>query len=400
VEIMTTTATHGFLPLLKTHSTAVRAQIQVGADSFRRTFGRPADGVWIPECAYYPGLEERLDEAGFRWFIVDAHGILNASVRPRHGVYAPLACANGVAAFGRDPESSRQVWSSSEGYPGDFDYREFHRDIGHELDLEYLKPNLLDGKIRVHTGIKYWRVTGSEEKQPYDPEKAREKAWLHAGHFLDCRRKQIAQQAEKMDRPPLVLSPYDAELFGHWWWEGPQFLDFLIRKVASSGGDVQLVTPTDYLERHPLAQRATPSASTWGWQGYNDCWLSGCNEWIYPHLHHAARVMAELAERYKNEPAGSPRERVLNQAARSLLLAQSSDWPFIMKCGTNVDYANKRVRDQLARFHYLANAIQTDKIDGQKLGALESMDNIFPFLNFRQYCASRAELDDQAVKSA
>ncbi len=384
LEIMTTTATHGFLPLLKTHPAAVRAQVQTGAESFRRTFGRSTDGIWIPECGYYPGLEKVLAESGFRWFIVDAHGILNASVRPRSGVYAPLACPNGVAAFGRDPDSSRQVWSSSEGYPGDFDYREFHRDIGNELDLDYLKPNLLDGRIRVHTGIKYWRVTGSENKEAYDPVKAREKAWIHAGHFLECRQKQIAAQADQLSTPPFLLSPYDAELFGHWWWEGPQFLEFLVRRIAAQK-TVELATPADYLERHPVLQRATPSASTWGWQGYNECWLSGCNEWIYPHLHHAARVMSEMSERFQQEPAGTPRERMLNQAFRSLLLAQSSDWPFIMKCGTNVEYANKRVRDQLARFHFLVTAVQQNRIDERKLQALEAMDNLFPFIDFRSY---------------
>ena len=109
VELMTTTATHGFLPLLKTHAAAVRAQVLTGADAFRDAMGKAAQGVWIPECAFYPGLERVLKEAGYRYFIVDSHGITNASVRPHYGLFAPLACANGVAAFGRDPESSRQV---------------------------------------------------------------------------------------------------------------------------------------------------------------------------------------------------------------------------------------------------------------------------------------------------
>jgi 1,4-alpha-glucan branching enzyme len=386
VELFTTSATHGYLPLLKTHPQAVRAQVLIGAESYRRTFGRDARGVWLPECAYYPGLEAVLEEARFRYFFVDSHGVLHASVRPHYGLFAPLACENGVAAFGRDPESSRQVWSSHEGYPGDADYRDFYRDIGFDRELDYIAPYILDGKTRILTGIKYHRVTGrTQDKLPYDPARASDKAALHADHFLACRRAQVAHHGARMDRPPFVVSPYDAELFGHWWFEGPQFIDFLIRKTVRDQDEVELVTPGDYLDRHPVLQRSTPSASSWGWQGYNECWLSGCNEWIYPHLHRAARVMAELATRFQAEPPGSLRDRLLKQAVRSLLLAQSSDWPFIMKCGTAVDYANKRVRDQLARFNFLCEAVARNDVDEAKLVALERMDNVFPFVDFRVY---------------
>ena len=387
LELFTTCATHGYLPLLKTHPQAVRAQVLVGQESYRCTFGQPSRGVWVPECAFYPGLEQVLGEAGFRYFFVDSHGILNAQVRPHYGLFAPLACPNGVAAFGRDPESSRQVWSSHEGYPGDFEYRDFYRDIGFDLDLDYLAPYILDGKTRILTGLKYHRVTGKgdEPKQPYDPVRARAKAAQHAAHFVACRGQQVSARAGGMDRPPMVISPYDAELFGHWWFEGPQFLDFLIRQVTFDQDVVELATPGDYLDRHPVLQTSMPSASSWGWQGYNECWLSGVNEWIYPHLHHAAKVMVELATRFRGEPPGSLRDRLLNQAARSLLLAQSSDWPFIMKCGTAVEYANKRVRDQLARFHFLAEAVARNDVEERKLMALEHMDNLFPFMDFRVY---------------
>lgn len=386
LELFTTCATHGYLPLLKTHPRAVEAQVALGAESYRRCFGRPARGIWVPECAFYPGLETVLSQNGFSYFFVDSHGILHASVRPHYGLFAPLACDNGVAAFGRDPESSRQVWSSHEGYPGDFNYRDFYRDLGFDAKLDYIAPYILDGKTRIHTGIKYHRVTGrGDHKELYEPAAARAKAAEHAAHFLSCRRQQIAWQAERMDRPPLVVSPYDAELFGHWWFEGPWFIEELIRKMALEQDEVELVTPGDYLDRHPVLQRSTPSASSWGWQGYNECWLSGCNEWIYPELHRAARRMTEFAAQFRAVPAASMIERILNQAARSLLLAQSSDWPFIIKCGTAVDYANKRVRDQLARFHFLCDAAAGNDIDPRKLAALEHLDNLFSFVDFRIY---------------
>lgn len=386
VELFTTSATHGYLPLLKTHPRAVEAQIKIGAESYQRCFGKAARGIWLPECAFYPGLEKPLADSRFSYFFVDAHGIENASVRPHFGLFAPLACDNGVAAFGRDPESSRQVWSSHGGYPGDPDYRDFYRDIGFDADFEYIKPYILDEKTRIATGIKYHRVTGDgDRKELYDLAAARAKVALHAGHFLDSRINQLDAQAGKLNRPPLIVSPYDAELFGHWWFEGPQFIDLLIRKIVFDQRDVELITPGDYLDRHPVLQRSTPSASSWGWQGYNDCWLSGANEWIYPELHRAARVLTELATQFKSEPAGSLRERLLNQALRSLLLAQSSDWPFIMKCGTSVEYANSRVRDSLSRFHFLCDAAVKNDVEPRKLMALERLDKIFPFADFRLY---------------
>ena len=398
VELFTTCATHGYLPLLKTHPRAVEAQVAIGAENYRRCFGRPARGIWVPECAYYPGLETVLAENGFTYFFVDSHGILHASVRPHYGLFAPIACDNGVAAFGRDPESSRQVWSSHEGYPGDFNYRDFYRDLGLDAELDYIAPYILDGKTRIHTGIKYHRVTGrGDHKELYDPAAARVKVAEHAAHFLECRQKQIAWQAERMDRPPLVVSPYDAELFGHWWFEGPWFIEELIRKIALEQDEVEMLTPGDYLQRHPVLQRSTPTASSWGWQGYNECWLSGCNEWIYPELHRAARRMTECATQFRAAPTASMIERILNQAARSLLLAQSSDWPFIIKCGTAVDYANKRVRDQLARFHFLCDAAAKNDIDPRKLAALEHLDNLFPFVDFRLYAEPAAERAESAA---
>lgn len=160
LELITCAATHGFLPLLNISETAVRNQINTGIKTFKENLGVSPTGFWLPECAYYPGVETLLSEAGINYFFVDNHGITNASEAPKNGVYAPLDCGNGVAAFGRDPDTSKQVWSSHEGYPGDYDYREYYKDIGFDLDFDYIKPYILDNEIRINTGIKYYRVTG------------------------------------------------------------------------------------------------------------------------------------------------------------------------------------------------------------------------------------------------
>ncbi|WP_419621582.1 glycoside hydrolase family 57 protein [Thiolapillus sp.] len=386
LELITSAATHGFLPLLGISDAAVRNQIAVGVATFQEHFNATPEGFWLPECGYYPGLEEPLHDAGIAYFFVDTHGIEHASQRPRNGVYAPLDCGNGVFAFARDPESSRQVWSSHEGYPGDYDYREYYRDIGFDRDLQYIAPYILDGEIRINTGIKYHRVTGGDqEKAIYQPKKALQKARLHAEDFLDKRRAQIDRLRAEMDRPPIIVAPYDAELFGHWWFEGPQWLECVLRLSGETDYGLQTITCSDYLKQFPKSQVAVPSASTWGDQGYSSYWINEENAWIYPLLHKAGTQMERLAEDFSNVARGSLQERALNQAARSLLLAQASDWPFIMKSGTTIEYARKRITDYLARFNYLHDSIRKNQIDEKYLVALEIMDDIFPNIDFRDY---------------
>ncbi len=390
IELITCAATHGFLPLLNVSEVAVRNQIKVGIDTFQARFNFRPEGFWLPECGYYPGLEAFLQEAGIRYFFVDSHGITDASQTPKHGVFAPLDCGNGVMAFGRDPACSQQVWSSESGYPGDADYRDYYRDIGFDLPLDYIGPYILNGDTRSNTGIKYHRVTGETAvKALYQPDKAREKAWQHARDFVDKRRQQISALCMEMDQPPIIVAPYDAELFGHWWYEGPQWLEDVCRLAAEADSGVETVSCSDYLQRLTVHQKAVPSASTWGEQGYSDYWLNESNEWIYPLLHKAGSEMEKLVMDLQGMRLTELQQRALNQALRSLLLAQSSDWPFILKSGTTVDYAKKRITDHLARFNYLHDCIRKNRINERYLTALEVMDDIFPQIDFREYCATR-----------
>ncbi|MDR2462738.1 MAG: DUF1957 domain-containing protein [Verrucomicrobiales bacterium] len=384
LEIITCGATHGFLPLMAEYPEAIRAQIMVARDHYRECFGRDPRGIWLPECAYVPGVEKFLREAEIRWFIVDTHGILFADHRPRNGVYAPLFTPSGPAAFGRDLESSRQVWSSKEGYPGDVYYRDFYRDIGYDLDFDYIKPYIQSNGLRKFTGLKYHRITGkSEWKEPYLPDVARNRAAEHAGHFMFNREKQIEHIAAHLNVPPIVLSPYDAELYGHWWFEGPDFLNYLLRKIAYDQHVFKTITPAEYLEKYPTQQVTTPSASSWGAEGYWNVWLEGSNAWIYPHLHLAAQRMTELARQFRD--CYGLTERAMKQAARELLLAQSSDWAFIMKTGTMVPYAVKRTKDHILRFNRLYEQIKSNRIDEPFLANCEWRDNIFPNINWRHY---------------
>ncbi len=382
LEIVAGAASHGYLPLLRVNPAAVRAQIFLGAQHYTETFGGAPRGFWLPECGFYPGLDETLKEAGIRYFFVESAAIESA----KFGVHAPLYCPSGVAAFGRDPEASKQVWSSVEGYPGDHDYREFYRDIGHDLDLDYLKPCIHRDGIRVNTGIKYHRVTGrTDGKEPYVRQRAWDKAAAHADHFLRSRQAQAQSLNGQMGRKPIVVAPYDAELFGHWWFEGPVWLNDLCRLTAGGQKIVRLVTPSEYLDEYPVNQVETPGASSWGYKGHHEVWLNSANDWIYPHLHAAADQMSELAEVFP--AADGLTRRALGQAARELLLAQSSDWAFIMTRGTMVPYAIRRTKEHLLRFRQLYDMLKEDRVHEDGLGEMEERDNIFPKLDYRVYRA-------------
>ena len=383
LEIITCAATHGYLPLM-TNDNAVRAQIRVAADEYQKDFGRRAPGIWLPECAYAPGIDRHLADEGIRYFFTDTHGILHATPRPKYGVFAPIACPSGVAAFGRDLETSKQVWSAIEGYPGDFVYRDFYRDVGWDLDYDYVRPYLHSDGHRSNIGIKYYAITGrTDQKKIYNPDWALERAAEHAGNFMFNREKQLEYLASLMDRQPMIIAPYDAELFGHWWFEGPDFLNYVFRKICYDQKTFRTITASDYLQMYPKIQVATPSMSSWGYKGYHEVWLEGSNDWIYRHLHVAADRMVELAQAYP-EAHGLLR-RALNQAARELLLAQSSDWAFIMKTGTMVQYAVMRTKTHLTNFNSLYEQIKKNMISESFLSDIEYKNNIFPEIDYRVY---------------
>ena len=375
VELMASAATHGYLPLLAVNESAVRAQVQLGVEYYQQIFGRNPQGFWLPECGYYPGVDGLLHEQDIRYTILETHGVTRASSRPQCGVYAPIMCPSGVAAFGRDPDSSRQVWSSTEGYPGDYDYREFYRDIGYDLDLAYIKPYIHPDGIRLDTGLKYYRITGpGDHKEPYRPDWAEQKAAAHAQHFLDERIRQVKDLVASMDRKPVVVAPYDAELFGHWWFEGPRWLDYLIR-LAAEQDTVRLATLSEYLDEYPVNQAATPCMSSWGDRGASDVWLNSTNDWIYPRLHAGADRMENLVRAHARP--NSLTLRAMNQAARELLLAQASDWAFMINSGNMEGYARQRTTAHLQSMSNLCRQIENGSIDESALRELEDRDNLF-----------------------
>ena len=176
--------------------------------------------------------------------------------------------------------------------------------------------------------------------------------------------------------------PFDAELFGHWWFEGPIFLEHVI--LAAAENKLPLTTPSEFLEQNATQQVTKPATSSWGDQGFLDVWLDQKCGWIYPHLFTANNRMTTLAKSHGRK-ATADDDRVLRQLARELLLAQSSDWAFLIRNGTAKDYATKRVTDHLSRFQKLAEQFEKKNVDTEFLAQCEERDNLFPHLNWRVF---------------
>ena len=383
LEITTSCATHAFLPCFgPSHA---RAQIRIGAKSYSEHFGLKPPGMWLPECGFIPGIDRVLADEGIDYFLVDSHAVDFADPRPVFGTYSPIVCPNAVFAFPRDRESSAQVWSAEWGYPGDSRYREFYRDIGHDLEEQSITPFRLPDGGKRNIGIKYYRVTGRDvslhEKQPYRRGRALEAVEQHANHFVAGRAMQFEYGRAVLGRPPVIVAPYDAELFGHWWFEGPEFLDRVVRKIACDQQGYRLCSPSDVIDSGLDFQVAMPAASSWGAYGYSDSWLNDRNDWIWPHVHRAVNAMAAIAR--DRRTADGVELRALNQLAREALLASSSDWPFMITMGTTVAYAERRVREHINRFNRLLEQVLERKINEECLASVESRDMIFPEIDYR-----------------
>ncbi len=418
VEILTSAATHAYLPLLDRDS-SIYAQLRVGLQTYFRHMGRMPKGIWLPECGYRPGymkdprpgepinhpyykpgLEEFLADLNLLFFFTDSYVIEGGRmvgkvagdvIGPYGGVprrrlviktdelptvrkgttFRPYYIqATRVAVFGRDEGTGLQVWSASYGYPGDFLYREFH-------------------KKDEHSGLKFWRVTGAQvdlgRKEVYDPGRAKEQVKIHVDHFCNLVKGRLRSFYQETNQYGIIVSAYDTELFGHWWFEGILWLKEVLRSL-SRDPEVELTTPSSYLEEHPPTEAMAIPESSWGLGGAHWTWFNPETEWMWPLIHNAERTMEEMVELYPDAP--DTMREFLNQAARELLLLQASDWPFLISTGQAKDYAMGRFQQHLARFNHLisiARRGETSPQDWEFLKEISGVDNPFPDIDYRLF---------------
>jgi len=388
IDLMTSGATNAFMPIYRDYPEAIAAQIEAAVVSFRAAFGRSPSGFWMPQLGWYPGVEEPLSAYGLQYTVVSTRGALLGDPTPRMGSYAPVSCPNGFTAFIRDVAATDAVWSETNGFPADPVYRDFYRDIGFDLPLDYIGPYVEQQQIRTFTGFKYWAITGpGDRKVPYDAERASLRVEDHVESFLRDRVLQAKAAAAHMGgREPLMVAPYDAELFGHWWYEGPQWIETLFR-LAHHTDELQFVTLSEYMRANPENFESVPEFTSWGDGGYGGVWLEKSNDWIYRHVFKMIERMTELAERFPNE--SGLRERVLNQAAREVLLAQASDWPFLLRAGKSGSFARKQIEDAVTNFNRIYEMLCANTVRTEWLTRLEKRNNIFPSINYRVFRRKR-----------
>lgn len=436
LEVATSAATHGYLPLLARDS-SIRGQLREGIRSYERFFGRRPRAIWLPECAYRPavpagtpleaeraeldpsatlrpGLERLLEDEGIVVFFAESQMIEGGPAtsatrgeligpygavkrrrdapvprdeppRPATTYEAYWVRESDVAVVGRNERTGLQVWSGTVGYPGDYVYREFHK-----------KDDV--------SGLRYWKISGAGvdlgEKAPWDPDVAFARIREHAGHYAWLVHELLADQGRRGLERPLIVSAYDTELFGHWWFEGVAWIGEVVRYVAADP-TVQLTTASSFVEAHPPTHGVELPEGSWGIGGTHYTWWNDQTAWFWPHIHAAEGRLEALCARELAVPAapGSPSDRApdgareerlahLRQAAREALLLQSSDWPFLVTTGQAAEYATERFREHLARFERLAGDLEATG-PGTPLPAksivarreLEAQDNPFPTLD-------------------
>jgi 1,4-alpha-glucan branching enzyme len=350
--------------------------------------------MWLPENAYTPGLDKHLADEGIKWFIVNSNGIDEGDTKAFYGTNAPVITSNGVACFGIDQETRAQVWSRQAGYPGHPNYKEWYRDLGYEADWDYLPKYFKTADVRRNTGMKYYRITSKDAdlgaKDYYNVAWAKETVHEQAGQFVYYRGVQANHIKNTQDITPCVLSAYDAELFGHWWEEGPEWIESVFRKMCYDQQEVRPVTPSEYLAEHKNHQRMTPGASSWGKKDYFSVWVDGRdyqpNCWVYRHYFRLAGKLIDLATKYKDNK-DEKLERILNQIAREFCLAVASDWGFLIETGQAVRYSEMQIITHLDRCKELMRQMRENDINDVYLKTIETADSIFPYgdMDFRVF---------------
>jgi len=391
LELLSSNATHGYHPLIL-HDACARAQVRAGLSTSERHLGRRPRGVWLPECAYRPagpwrpvavhgderdrdGVGSLFADEGVEFFFVDTHLVRGA--RPHAtidgAVITPVphdqvdwdtsrawrselephkVVERGqvlpLTVLARCPDVSEQVWSGEIGYPGDGRYLEFHKRHGTR-------------------GLRYWKVTGDEvalgDKDPYYPDDVAAGLHSQARHFAGLVRDRLRVHRDHTGRWGVVCAPFDAELFGHWWHEGPQFLLEVARQLASEP-EVEVLTVSEALARAPSDKAVELPEGTWGAGGDHRVWNNDELRFYWEMAYRAEDRFLDLWHRADWERDEAVAE-LLAEAGRQLLLLQASDWAFVISTRGAVDYGLRRVAGHAACLDDLLNGVE-DLVQGRE----------------------------------
>lgn len=391
--LLTCVGTHPFLPAYQSDVDSIRLQLGVTVKAFEAAFGRKPKGLWLPECGYFDGLDSILAEFGFEYFFLETHGVLLAKPAPKYGVFAPIKTPAGLYCMGREQSSSMEVWSRKTGYPGHPEYREFFKDVCQERSPEYLGDYFMAGDTPIETGLKYYRITGSEDKRIYRPWNALRLVEDHARLFVANREATVSELLPRMDgNKACILCPYDAELFGHWWFEGPLFIEKMFERAASSSV-VEMASLESTMHSSADPDVHSPVFSSWGEGGFGEVWMNDEVSWAYPLFFRMRQMILRLkkiiesAEKNGSSAKTKLLRRILSQMARELVLFQASDWAFMIHNKSAAEYAKIRQNEHYNNVCalYASAAVSMVAKTGKKTGdnlleVLENKNNIFPWI--------------------
>lgn len=354
IELLGGPAAHPVLPLL--HPQVARLTLGSGlADSVWRLGHRPR-GIWSPECAWDPWLGAVVTDAGVRHVVVDEQTVRDSGGHPHT---AWVLTGHPVIAVPRDLEVTNLIWSSRSGYPSGAAYRDFHA-----RETAYM------------SGVRLSSVTSPTtppaDKRPYDPVAAERQVDRDVEHFVGAVRRRLTSIADELDRPGLVVTAYDTELFGHWWHEGPVFLGRAVRALRDAGvqvttleGAIAAGLVTDGLDLRPGSWGAGKDLSVWTGPEVAD--IAHENHWVQ-------RRWVDLLARERADGCLRARRPDLDQLARTMFHTLSSDWAFLVTRGQSVDYARRRARTHREDFHRLAQLIEDGRGEDALAEAVRQRD--------------------------
>jgi len=354
IDLITTTATHAYLPLFSAYPWVLEEQIRGGIEIFKKYVGGNVTGLWLPECGYFRGLFEYLKKFHIDWTVLEGHGIAFGTPRPETGIFRPVRSPEGVLVFPRDSEACKQVWSREAGYPGNVWYRDFYKDVCYELNDSDWKRFRPDG-IRHHTGLKYWRITGRERKEPYIRQRAIQQVDSDARHFVEFLKKRAIMANRITDwwrsnSDPVIVLAFDTELFGHWWFEGPEWLEKVFELISKTN-ELRLALPEEIIFSPITFKEIDPLPSSWGEGGFNNTWVSQENSSYLRFIYRATELVDILLKKYAQYPERKRwRSTVWKALMRELFFLQSSDFLFMIKrSDSSSSYAEKRLKEHLQR---------------------------------------------------
>ncbi|MCL2210397.1 MAG: DUF1957 domain-containing protein [Treponema sp.] len=376
LEILATCATHAFLPFISHNAEALQAQMEIPVAVYRKHFAGNPQGFWLPEHGWTHILEPYLKAYNYSYTILDSHGLLFGDPAPEKGCFFPVKTPNGTFILARDHYAVTEI----EKMAADEIYRSNDHDAGYDLPSETVKPFSGAAGERHRTGYGYYTRVNSV----YDQKAASDKVKEHAQKFIQNTVARLEEASKHMKEAPISLYTQKCGFFGCAWHEGPEFIETLFRKAAECDG-LNFVSPSEYIYMKDAQsyQVVAPEFSSCGENGYAETWLDVSNDWIYRHLYQSMDRMTELAERFPDDTG--LKERALNQAAREILLAQSSDWPSLLYRQESTEFAHNQAENALRNFTTIYEALGSNYISTEWLTNLEKRHNIFPNINYRVF---------------